>query len=219
MRGGATVPELSFAVEGAEAVEYAAAPTVNFALRIEAGGGVPVRAIALASQIRIAVARRPYDDLTRERLMDLIGRPSQWSAAPQSLFWAQEIVQVPAFVGGTRVDLPVACTYDFEVASAKYFHALEDGDVPLEFLFSGTIFYEGPGGALRTGMVPWDREATFRMPVRTWKDAIDHHFPNAAWIRLGRDAFDKLNAYRVREAIPTWEATIEALLGVAAREG
>ena len=39
--------------------------------------------------------------------------------------------------------MPVVCTYDFEVVSVKYFSALGDGDIPLTFLFSGTIFYEG----------------------------------------------------------------------------
>jgi hypothetical protein len=34
--------------------------------------------------------------------------------------------------------MPVTCTYDLEVVAAKYFYALEDGEVPLEFLFSGT---------------------------------------------------------------------------------
>ena len=47
---------------------------------------------------------------------------------------------VAGFAGETEVDLPVACTYDFEVAAAKYLHALGDGEVPLLLLFSGTVF-------------------------------------------------------------------------------
>ena len=37
----------------------------------------------------------------------------------------------PASPASTEVDLPVTCTYDFEVAAAKYLHALDDGEIPL----------------------------------------------------------------------------------------
>ena len=46
---------------------------------------------------------------------------------------------VPGFEGTTVIDLPITCTYDFEVVAAKYLEALEDGEVPLLFLFSGTM--------------------------------------------------------------------------------
>jgi hypothetical protein len=38
-----------------------------------------------------------------------------------------------------RCDLPVGCTYDMEVAASKFLHAIRDGVVPLQFLFSGTL--------------------------------------------------------------------------------
>jgi hypothetical protein len=41
---------------------------------------------------------------------------------------------------------------------------------------------------------------------------MDHYFPHSAWLRLRKDAFDRLWAYRTRRALPTWEDTIEALL-------
>ena len=46
------------------------------------------------------------------------------------------------------------CTYDLEVAAAKYFYSLPDGDVPLRFHFNGTIFYRGEDGRLQIAMVP-----------------------------------------------------------------
>ena len=55
----------------------------------------------------------------------------------------------PGFTGQHRVELPVPCTYDFEVAAAKYLHALDDGEIPLLFLFSGTVFAKGDGGPAR----------------------------------------------------------------------
>jgi hypothetical protein len=114
--------------------------------------------------------------------------------------------------------MPVACTYDFEVVAAKYLHALEEGEVPLEFLFSGTVFYAGEGGWLQTARISWEKEAEFRLPVRLWKETMEHYFPNSAWIRLRKDAFDRLYDYKARRGLPTWEAAVEALLRASEQE-
>lgn len=212
------VPELTFAVEGAGVVEYAASPMLRFALRIDAPEGARVRALSLAVQLRIAAERRAYDAAEKARLADLFGTPERWGTTLRSLLWTNAGVQVPGFTGTTRVDLPVPCTYDFEVTAAKYLHALEDGVVPLEFLFSGSIFYTGTGGLLQVGRIAWDREARFRMPVVVWRQAIQHYFPNSAWLRLRQDVFDRLHAYRAGGGLGTWEATIEALLHGATHE-
>jgi hypothetical protein len=121
-------------------------------------------------------------------------------------------VHLPAFDHDTSAELAASCTYDLEVATAKYFYALDDGEVPLEFLFSGTVFFVGEHRALQTAQIPWDREATFRMPVQVWKDAMHSHFPGSAWLRLNEDVFDRLVAYKGARALPTWEATICDLL-------
>ena len=70
--------------------------------------------------------------------------------------------------GHTEFDLPVECTYDFEVAGAKYIHSLADGEIPLLLLFSGTVFTRGESG-FSAEPVPWDREASYRMPVSVWR--------------------------------------------------
>jgi Family of unknown function (DUF6084) len=204
------VPALRFDVEGAEAVRFAAAPTVAFALRIESDRRV--RSLALSAQIRIQATRRSYDPGAQERLVELFGDPSRWGTTLRSLLWTHATLLVPPFEGATTVELPVSCTYDFEVAAAKYFHGLEDGEVPLEFLFSGTVFYAGDDGALRTAQISWESEARYGLPVEVWKQAVDHHFPGSAWLRVRRDAFDRLNAYKARRALPTWEAAIDELL-------
>jgi hypothetical protein len=126
--------------------------------------------------------------------------------------------QVPPFDDSTVLELEVACTYDFEVAASKYLHALSDGEVPLELLFSGTVFYSGAQGALQVTLVPWEKEATYRMPVRVWREMMDHYFPNSAWLRLRRDSFDRLYAYRSRNALPSWERVVDALLDEAQEE-
>jgi hypothetical protein len=204
------VPTLEFEVEGAQAVRFAAAPTVAFALRIATDR--PVRSLALNTQIRIAPARRRYSERDRQRLVELFGPPERWAETLRTFRWEQVSAHVPPFEEHTAVELAVPCTYDLELATAKYFYALDDGDVPLEFLFSGSIFFSADG-ALQTAQIPWDREATFRMPARVWKDAMDHHFPDTAWLRVRSDVFERLAAYKARHALPTWDATFEELLG------
>jgi hypothetical protein len=204
------LPTLAFAVESAEAVRFAAAPTVAFAVRVASDR--PVRSLALNTQIRIAPARRRYSERDRRRLVELFGPPERWGDTLRTFRWAQTSTLVPPFDDSTAVELTVPCTYDLEVATAKYFYGLEDGDVPLEFLFSGTVFFTDAAGALRTAQVPWDQEAAYRMPVRAWKDAIGHHFAGSAWLRVQEDVFDRLVAYKARHALPTWEATLDRLL-------
>jgi hypothetical protein len=206
----AQLPALAFEVESAQAVEFAAAPTLAFALRITSD--LPVRSLALNTQIRIAPARRRYSDRDRERLVDLFGPPERWGETLRTFRWTQASVLVPPFETSTVVELAVPCTYDFEVATAKYFYALDDGDVPLELLFSGTIFYVADGGRLQAAQIPWESEAVFRLPVQVWKQAIDAHFPHSAWLRVRDDTFARLADYKSSHALPTWEATFDELL-------
>src|SRR5690348_13046598 len=162
------MPDLHFRIEGAEALPFAAAPSLAFKLRIENAAAEPVRSLMLQTQIRIATMARHYSAAEERRLQEVFGPAGQWGETLRSLLWTHAPAQVPAFTGSTLIDLPVPCTYDFEVASAKYFHNLEDGEIPLEFLFSGTVFYAGRVG-LQAEQIPWEKEARFRLPVRVWK--------------------------------------------------
>ena len=69
------------------------------------------------------------------------------------------------FQGSAIVELPVPCTFDFNVAATKYFAGLEDGEVPLPMLYSGTVFYEAADGALQVSQISWAKEAKYRLPV------------------------------------------------------
>ncbi|MFF4650584.1 DUF6084 family protein [Streptomyces sp. NPDC001380] len=204
---------LDFACTGVHADRYAAGPTLVFRLRVTAAGGERVHALALRCQIRIEPARRRYSPAEADRLHDLFGGRERWGETLRPLHFAQVSVVVPGFTGETEVDLPVPCTYDMDVASARYFAALEDGEAPLLLLFSGTAF-SGPGG-FRVHPVPWDREAVCRMPSGVWREAVDLHFPDCGWIRLPRAALDALLAYRSRRALPSWEAAVGDLLDAA----
>jgi hypothetical protein len=206
------VPDLDFRMEGAEVLEFAAVPSILFKLRIENLEEEAVRSVALNTQVRIAAAQRHYDTAEQERLLEVFGEPSRWGNTLRSLLWTHTVLQIPPFSGSTIVDMPVTCTYDLEVVAGKYFYALEDGEVPLEFLFSGTVFYTGEGGGLQVARISWEKEAEFRLPVRVWKEMMEHYFPNSAWIRLRKDTFDQLYDYKIRKGFPTLEAAVEGLL-------
>jgi Family of unknown function (DUF6084) len=212
------VPDLDFGVEGAEVLEFAAVPSLLFKLHVENLEEEPIRSVALNTQIRIAATQRHYDAAEQERLLEVFGEPSRWKDTLRSLLWTHTVLQIPPFSRSTVVDMPVPCTYDLEVIGAKYIYALEDGEVPLEFLFSGTVFYAGEGGRLQVERISWEKEAEFRLPVRLWKEMMEHYFPNSAWIRLRKDAFDKLYDYKVSKGFPTWEAAVEALLRASEQE-
>lgn len=212
------MPDLDFRVEGAEVLQFAAVPSLLFKLRVENLTGEPVRSVALNTQIRLAVTRRHYEAAEQGRLLELFGEPHRWGETLRSLLWTHNVLQVPAFSGSTVVDMPVTCTYDLDVVATKYFHALEDGEVPLEFLFSGTVFYAGEDRRLQAARISWEKEAEYRLPVRLWKEMMDHYFPNSAWIRLHRDAYNRLYDYKLRMGLPTWEAAVESLLRASERE-
>jgi hypothetical protein len=57
------------------------------------------------------------------------------------------------------------------------------------------------------------------MPVALWKETMDAHFPGSAWLRLDKERYDRLAAYRSREALPTWEHVVDKLLPEARPEG
>ena len=208
---------LSFAVLGARAEPFAAAPTLVFRLRIEEATGERIHTLALRCQIQIEPRQRRYSEPEEERLLELFGEPQRWGQTLKTVLWTHASLMVPGFSGSTEIDLPVPCTYDFEVTAAKYFHSLDDGEIPLLLLFSGTVFARGQTG-FSVEPVPWEKEAAFRLPVAVWREVMDRYFPNSAWIRLRRDSFDALHRFRGERALPTWDDAIEALLREAAPE-
>jgi hypothetical protein len=207
-------PSLDFTVRRAR-VEPSASPLVLLDLEVTARPRA-VRGVLLATQVRIALVRRSYDRATRERMSDLFGDPRRWADQARGLLWVLATSVLPAFDGQVTVPLALPCSYDLEVAWAKYLDALRDGVVPIHLLFSGSLFYEDAAGALLTTRIPWDREARFDLPVAVLREAIDACFPGAGWVRVGRDTLDRLRAYRAQQALPTWDATLDALIDGAA---
>ncbi|HWK28512.1 MAG TPA: DUF6084 family protein [Solirubrobacter sp.] len=199
---------LGFAVEGAEPLERAAVPTLRFALRVTAE--VPVRSVLLDVQVQIAARRRGYDETAHERLFELFGPVADWPTTLRTLLWTRTTLVVPAFSESAVVALDVPCTYDFDVAASRYLDALRDGVVPLELLFSGSVFYDADG-RLQTTRLSWESEAGFDLPVAVWKATLERYFRGTAWVRLSKESFDRLSAYKARHALASWDDALEAL--------
>jgi uncharacterized protein DUF6084 len=211
-RAGA-VPDLAFAVADVRAERHAIVPTLLFELDVACRSPTPVRSVTLNVQLRIAISRRPYDAGERERLREVLGDPHPSASGVRSFLWTQTSLVIGPFTGHTRADLPVACTYDFDVAAAKYLHGLDgDSAIPLDLLFSGTVFHAVAGGGLRVTKISWECEARCDLPVAVWREAMDRAFPGCAWLRLDRDTFDRLYAFKAARSLPTWEAAVDALL-------
>jgi Family of unknown function (DUF6084) len=202
---------LAIDVIGAQAAPQTGAPAVVLKLRIEEIAGGCVRAAALRCQARIEPRGRRYSQEEQARLYELFGDVSQWDRTLRGVVWANASLVVPSFERRIDVELAIPCTYDLEVASAKYFHAVRDGDVPLTLLFSGTIFNVNENG-LCIEPVPWDLEVAYRMPATVWRDAMDRFFPGGGWVRLQRETIDRLQAFRGRHAVVTWDEAIDLLL-------
>ncbi len=208
------MPELGFACLGARSDPYAAGPTLAFRLRIAESTGERVHAIALRCQLRIEPQKRRYTEDEAAQLEGLFGDTSRWGETLRPLQFAEVAVLVPSFTGDVEVDVPVPCTYDLEIAATSYFHALDEGEIPLVLLFSGTVFTRGATG-FSVAQVPWHSEAAARVPVGEWRAMMDRFFPNCGWLRLRTDTLDALGRYRTSRALPTWEHAITALLAEA----
>jgi Family of unknown function (DUF6084) len=208
--------DLTFQVEGVSRMPGAAVPTLVIALRIEVPANVDVRSVLLDTQIQIAARRRSYVGDDHDRLSELFGPPGDWSRNLQTLPWMRLTTVVPPFTATTVVELPLACTYDLEVSAARYFDSLTDGNVPLELLFSGTVFAAGgPGGMLRVERISWEQEAECALPVAVWRETLRSHFGDAAWLRLGKPGFDRLQGFKARRRLATIDDAVDALLALA----
>jgi hypothetical protein len=205
------VTDLAFSVLDISPEPYAAAPNLFARLRITDAGGEPIHAIALRCQVHIEPRRRAYTGEEKTDLADLFGAPARWGETLRPVLWTQTSTMVPGFIGSVDVDLPLPCTYDFDVAAAKYLRALAGDDVPLNLLFSGTVFTRGETG-FAVEQIPWHLEASYRMPIRVWRELMDAHFPNSGWIRLDRETLRRLGRFRSERALTDWSQVFDVLL-------
>jgi hypothetical protein len=207
--------ELVFDCTGVHPDRYAVVPSMKLTLRISETTGQRIETIALRCQIRIEPAKRRYTHVEEERLNDLFGDTSRWADTLKPMQFTTLTAMVPGFTGSTEIELPIPFSYDLEIGTARYFASLESGEIPLLLLFSGTVFTV-TDGRIQVQLVPWSKEAPCRIPVSVWREAIDVHFPNLAWLKMSTQTFDELQRFKNQRALPTWDATLRTLLAEAA---
>jgi len=205
---------IGFTATGIEVERYAATPSLALKLRITETTGDHVHTIALRCQVRIDPQRRGYQQGEADGLLDLFGERARWNDTLRPFLWLHTSALVPGFAGETEATLPLPLSYDLEVAAGKYLHAVRDGDIPLSLMFSGTAFLRGDNG-FQVQQIPWNTDLSYRMPVSTWRAAMDQYFPGAGWIRVQRDTLDALLRVRSDLGLPSWEETFAAVLAKA----
>jgi hypothetical protein len=207
------VPDLGFRVTGVDAGARGLTPLLNFKLEATNSPSFEsIHTIMLQAQIQIQAPQRTSQHPRKWKLEDLFGVPERWGQTLRNKLWTNASTCIRTFAGATEGLLPVPCSYDLNISATKYFYALESGEVPLLFLFSGTIFYAGANGQLQVQQIPWDKECSYHMPVSAWQALMDHHYPGTAWLVLQMEVLDRLYAYKRRRGLATWDQAIEELL-------
>ena len=207
------MPELDFKVTGVEPTVRGLAPLLSFQVEVtNTPPTEPIHTVMLQAQIQLQVAQRRYSAGEKEKLVELFGAPERWRDTLRPKLWTLASTNVSAFTGSTVAALTIPCTFDLEVAATKYFYALDDGDIPLLFLFSGTVFYEAADGRLQVQQISWKKECAYKMPVTAWRDMMEHHYPGIAWLTLSRETFARLYAYRRAHDLASWDRALEQLL-------
>ena len=120
---------------------------------------------------------------------------------------------MPSFTGAAVFTLPVPATFDLEVAAARYFDSLPDGEAPLAFHFSGSILLRGDDGRVQVVSVPWSCTTTWRMPVATWREiSCAATIPGRSWVALQEDTVERLARYRREHGLHSFDACVERML-------
>ena len=213
------MPDLKFEIISSEVKQFAIMPTLSFKLQItNATENEEVYAAALKCQVMVEAIKRAYNESEKDKLHELFGEPFRWDETLKSFFWTIINIPVPRFTGKTVVEVTIPCSEDQAMAAGKYFYSVSDGDVPLAFLFSGTLFYKDTEGDLQISLVPWEKEAFYKMPASLWQNLMDIYFPNCRWLRVSKETYDKLVKYKAQSAYPTLETALESLLKDALKE-
>jgi Family of unknown function (DUF6084) len=213
------MPDLSFEVLGAQPARDMITPALEFDLRVT--NRFPeeaIQAVLLRCQIQIEVARRKYTADEQQQLRELFDEPSRWGDTLRPMTWLNTSLNLPAFCGSLAYPLVVPCTFDFKEATAKYFHGIAEGEVPLSFLFSGTVFHDTGQRVLQAAPISWNKEARFRMPVAEWKRLLDQYHPNVVSLNLRRDVFEELYRFKMQAGLATFDEAIQKMLERAEAE-
>jgi hypothetical protein len=167
------MPELKYVIEAVDPLlSVDSVPSLHVRLRLtNSTPASEVRSVSLRCQVHIDAARRRYSEDERRALFPLFGTPAQWSSTVRSLFLGQVTQSLPGFRDLSSDSLSIPCPLELNFAAATYLTALREGDIPLVFLFSGTVFF-GEGDAVQSSPIPWSNESKYRLPLAAWNGAI-----------------------------------------------
>ena len=209
-----------FLITSAEPVPRSVEPALSFKGTISDASMRPVYLIALTAIVVVEPGKRSYASGERERLMELFGGPERWASTTGAFRWAATSAMVHGFTGEGEFELIVPVSYDLEVASAKYFGALdESGTVPLRFHFNGSIMYERGDGRVQTAPVPWDRSERFEMPMEAWTRLTAEHHPFRTWVPLHSETVTRIERLKANMGAPTFDDAISRILDRAESAG
>jgi hypothetical protein len=203
--------DLSFRVLDVVADSYAATPQLLARIRVEESSGAAIHAMAVRAQVMIEPQRRPYSEDESAGLLDQFGERPRWKDTLKPFLWTFASTMVKGFTGDIEFDLPIPCSYDFEVTASKYLHALSDGEVPIRLLFSGTVFSRGTTG-FSVEQISWSMEAEHKLPVAVWTELMDHFYPNSGWLRMDRETIAALVRYKGERGLTSWDEVVGKLL-------
>jgi hypothetical protein len=214
------MPALAFEITDVETAPRTVAPLLMFHLEVtNLPAEEQIQGVILEMQIQFLCPQRSYTDLEKENLIELFGPPDCWGQTLRDRLWTHATATLGSFAGTARTRVAVPCTFDLNLSASRFLHGLEEGDVPLLFLFSGTAFHAGPDGQLQAHRIAAGSECTYKMPVGLWRGMMDKHWPNAAWLACDRAVFDRLWDYKRRNQLSDWDQTLEHLLEDARRAG
>ena len=64
---------------------------------------------------------------------------------------------------------------------------------------------------MQTTRLSWRSEAAYDLPVAVWKETMERYFRGTAWVRLSKESFDRLSAYKSRNALASWDDALASL--------
>ena len=213
------MPELNFAIENAEPVPYSATPLIALKLRIDNGDPAEqIHGILLQCQIRIEPARRRYSPPEQAGMLDLFGEPERWSQTLRSTLWTHvkyERSRLHRFDDG-RPASPLLVRLQHR--GHEVFPRARSGRSAARPAVQRDRVLPAPGTRRAGRADSLGKGGALPAAGAVWKQVVDQHYPNTAWLALRRDIFDRLHEYKMRHSIPTWEQAFEQLLAQVGQE-
>ena len=214
--------DLNFTVETAEAEPHAAAPLLIFKLRIAqtvtAQEPTTIPAIALSARSalsRLAAATPPTKRKSCSTCSARARDGGKLSAVRFGPMPALSYRHLPAKRSSTcRSRVRSISTSRRPSISTRW------QTVKCPSACSSAARFSTPieTAILQVSQIPWEKEASFRLPVQVWKNMMELYYPKSAWLCLERDTFDRLYRYKSSRGLPTWEQAIDMLIDSALEE-